>query len=164
MDNKTKIAIGVVVLGSVAYYFYNKNKSTMSNVSSTIVNEPKKNGFDREKSSKELAVVFFALRNKKQEVKQPLNSFITDSKGNVIGIKGAEPMTEPMTELSIYKNILAGLNGISDDSDAEFIVNIFKKMIEAGDDRNYKPDLDTQIRIDSIEKKYPNALKKLDLG
>ena len=58
MDNKTKIAIGVVVLGSVAYYFYNKNKSTMSNVSSTIVNEPKKMVLTEKNHQKSWLLVF----------------------------------------------------------------------------------------------------------
>jgi hypothetical protein len=61
MENNTKIGIGVLVLAGVGYYFYNKNKSPMPNVSSTTVNEPKKTGFDREKASKELAVLFFPL-------------------------------------------------------------------------------------------------------
>ena len=56
------------------------------------------------------------------------------------------------------------LNEIPDDSDAEFTLNQFYKMYEAGDDRNYKPDLDTQIRLEKIQQKYPNALKQMDLG
>ena len=51
------------------------------------------------------------------------------------------------------------LNGISNDSDALFILNEFKKSISLADDRNYKPDLDTQIRLEKIQNKYPNALK-----
>jgi hypothetical protein len=132
----------------------------MQNVSSTTVNEPKKTGFDREKASKELAKIFFALYQK-NNVGQPVKqAFITDSKGNIVDIKKGEPITE----LSLYKKILGGLNGISDDSDALFIYNQYKKLAQAGDDRNYKPDLDTQIRIDAIQIKYPDALKQLDLG
>jgi len=164
MENNTKIGIGVLVLAGVGYYFYNKNKSPMPNVSSTTVNEPKKTGFDREKASKELAKIFFALYQKKnvgQPIKQP-EAFRIDEK---TGLKIAVPIRRnPITELALYKKILGGLNGILDDSDAEFIYNQFKKLAQAGDDRNYKPDLDTQIRIDAIQIKYPDALKQLDLG
>jgi hypothetical protein len=52
--------------------------------------------------------------------------------------------------------MLTKLNKITDDSDAEFFVNQYKKIIELGE-RNYKPDLDTQIRFDSFTKKYPNV-------
>jgi hypothetical protein len=38
MENNTKIGIGVVLLAGVGYYFYNKSKSPMSNVSSTTLN------------------------------------------------------------------------------------------------------------------------------
>lgn len=170
MENNTKIGIGVVLLAGVGYYFYNKSKSTISNVSSTTVNEPKKAGFDREKASKELAKIFFALHQKNnfiKPVKQPETQvFVTDVK---TGLQRAVPIAvpirrNPITELSLYKTILGGLNGISDDSDAEFVVNYFKKLAQAGDDRNFKPDLDTQIRIDKIQNKYPDALKQLDLG
>ena len=61
--------------------------------------------------------------------------------------------------------LLGGLNGISDDSDAEFIFNYFKKFAQSGgDDRKFKLDLDTQIRIDKIQNKYPDALKQLDFN
>jgi hypothetical protein len=170
MENNTKIGIGVLVLAGVGYYFYNKNKSPMPNVSSTTVNEPKKAGFDREKASKELAKIFFALYQKNnvgQPVKQPQTQvFVTDVKtGLQRAVSVVEPIRKnPITELSLYKKILGGLNGILDDSDAEFVVNYFKKFAQAGDDRNFKPDLDTQIRIDAIQIKYPDALKQLDLG
>jgi hypothetical protein len=162
MENNTKIGIGVLVLAGVGYYFYNKNKSPMPNVSSTTVNEPKKTGFDREKASKELAKIFFVLI-KKKDTKQP-EAFVTDVKtGLQMAVPTrALPTRKDLTELTLYKQILGGLNGISDDSDAEFIVNIFKK--NATLNGNYKPDLDTQIRIDAIQTKYPDALKQLDLG
>ena len=161
MENNTKIGIGVLVLAGVGYYFYNKNKSPMTNVSTPIVNEPKKTGFDREKASKELAVLIFAIMNKK-DVKQPqTRAFVTDVK---TGLQMAVPIRRnPITELSLYNKILGGLNGISDDSDAEFVFNYFKKVAQAGDDMNFKPNLDTQIRIDKIQKKYPEALKELSL-
>ena len=171
MENNTKIGIGVVLLAGVGYYFYNKTKSPISNVSSTTVNEPKKTGFDREKASKELAKIFFALYQKNnvgQPVKQPEKQiFVTDVKtGLQRAVSIVEPIRRnPITELSLYKKILEGLNGISDDSDAEFIVNVYKKFAQSGgDDRNFKPDLDTQIRLDKIQNKYPDALKQLDLG
>jgi len=166
MENNTKIGIGVLVLAGVGYYFYNKNKSPMPNVSSTTVNEPKKTGFDREKASKELAKIFFALYQKNNVVKpvKQQEAFRIDEKtGLQIAVPTrALPTRKDLTELTLYKQILGGLNGISDDSDAEFIVNIFKK--NATLNGNYKPDLDTQIRIDAIQTKYPDALKQLDLG
>jgi hypothetical protein len=168
MENNTKIGIGVVLLAGVGYYFYNKSKSPISNVVSTTVNEPKKAGFDREKASKELAKIFFALYQKNNPVKQPQTQvFVTDVKtGLQRAVSVVEPIRRnPITELSLYKKILEGLNGISDDSDAEFIVNVYKKFAQSGgNDRNFKPDLDTQIRIDKIQNKYPDALKQLDLG
>ena len=169
MENNTKIGIGVLVLAGVGYYFYNKNKSPMPNVSSTTVNEPKKTGFDREKASKELAVLFFPLMNK--NIKQPVQANATGLTREQVLIQSLSnyranlPQKQPITELTLYNKFLVGLNGILDDSDAEFIVNIYKKIAQAGgDDRKFKPDLDTQIRIDKIQKKYPNALKELDLG
>ena len=160
MENKTKIGIGVVLLAGVGYYFYNKSKSPISNVSRTTVNEPKKTGFDREKASKELAVLFFALSQK--IIKQPqTQAFVTDVKTGLQTAVPIEKRRNQITELSFYNKFLVGLNGISDDSDAEFIVNYFKKYAKAGDDRNFKPDLDTQIRIDKIQKKYPEALTQM---
>jgi Leucine-rich repeat (LRR) protein len=175
MENKTKIGIGVLALAGVGYYFYNKSKSSMTNVTTTNVGQPNKTGFDREKASKELAVLFFSLMNKK--VMQPqTTAVVTDVK---TGLQMAVPTREqvlsqslsnyranlkPITELTLYNKFLLGLNGILDDSDAEFLVNTYKKYAQAGGDRNFKPDLDTQIRIDKIQKKYPNALKELELG
>jgi len=163
MKNNTKIGIGVLALAGVGYYFYNKSKSPITNVSTTTVNEPKKTGFDREKASKELAVLIFAIMNKK-DVKQPqTRAFVTDVK---TGLQIAVPMEikkNPNTELSLYNKFLLGLNGILDDSDAEFVFNYFKKVAQAGDVMNFKPNLDTQIRIDKIQKKYPEALKQIDL-
>jgi hypothetical protein len=138
----------------------------MTNVITTNINEPKKTGFDREKASKELAVSFFALMNKKDAKQPETRAFVTDVK---TGLKREvavpiEKRRNPITELSLYNKFLVGLNGILDDSDAEFIVNYFKKYAKAGDDRNFKPDLDTQIRIDKIQKKYPEALTQMDFN
>jgi hypothetical protein len=171
MKNNTKIGIGVLALAGVGYYFYNKSKSLKSNVITTIPDETKKSGFDREKASKELAVLFFPLINKK-DAKQPV---VRDSTGLQMAVPTREQVLnrslsdyranlQPITELSLYKNFLEGLNLILDDSDAEFIVNVYKKYAQAGGDRNFKPDLNTQIRIDKIFEKYPNASKKLELG
>ena len=41
MENNTKIGIGVVLLAGVGYYFYNKSKSPISNVSSVATQENK---------------------------------------------------------------------------------------------------------------------------
>lgn len=62
-----------------------------------------------------------------------------------------------LTELSIYKSMLEALNSITDDSDAEFALNEYKKYVELGE-QNYKLDLDTQIRFESFQKKYPNLI------
>jgi len=176
MKNNTKIGIGVLALAGVGYYFYNKSKSLKSNVITTIPDETKKSGFDREKASKELAVLFFPLLNKKQ-MQPEKTAIVTDVK---TGLQMAVPTREQVlsqtlsnyranlkpiiTELTLYKKFLEGLNLIIDDSDAEFIVNEYKKYAQAGGDRNFKPDLNTQIRIDKIFEKYPNASKKLELG
>lgn len=184
MKNQTKIGIGVLALAGVGYYFYNKNKSSMSNVSTTNVNEPKKTGFDREKASKELAVLIFSKILKpidRELTKQPTSQGTSQGTSQasvgvtreraILEAQRNEAISQSMllknerpTELSLYNKILGGLNGILDDSDAEFVVNIYKKYFQAGDDRKFKPDLDTQIRIDKIQKKYPEALKQLDLG
>ena len=166
MENKTKIGIGVLVLAGVGYYFYNKNKSPMPNVSPTIVNEPKKTGFDREKASKELAVLFFPLLNKNQ-MQPEKTAVVTDVKTGLqiatSTLQTAVPIRRtPLTELTLYNKFLVGLNGILDDSDAEFIVNIYKKYGQS--DGKFKPDLDAQIRLEKIQKKYPNATKELDFG
>lgn len=156
MENKTKIGIGVVVLAGVGYYFYNKSKSPMTNVTTAIVEEPKKTGFDREKASKEFAG--FGIKFIKPYTGEPSKvGFLKDSSGNVTVVQ-----KKPINELTIYKNTLAMLNGIPDDSDAEFTLNQFKKIYEAGDEKNYKPDLDTQIRLEKIQLKYPNALKQME--
>ena len=74
------------------------------------------------------------------------------------------PQKRPaITELFLYKQMLATLTGIPDDSDAEFTYNQFRIIYEFGDNK-YKPDLDTQIRLEKIQQKYPTALKNLDLG
>jgi hypothetical protein len=158
MENKTKIGIGVVLLAGVGYYFYNKSKSPMTNVGTPIVEEPKKSGFDREKSSKELAILVFSKIMKPNTA----TTYITDVK---TGIKTAvaQPINRTKaTELSLYKQILEGFNLILDNSDAEYIYSLLKKVYET--DGKYKADLESQIRIDKINEKYPNALKKLDFG
>lgn len=167
MENTTKIGIGVVVLAGVGYYFYNKNKSSM--ISSTIVDEPKKTGFDREKASKEFAG--FGIKFVKSNEERKLKDSLVVVKGTIggLGLSGVDTLVnnapkQQITELFLYKRMLAMLNEIPDDSDAEFTLNQFYKMYEAGDDRNYKPDLDTQIRLEKIQQKYPNALKQMDLG
>lgn len=175
MKNNTKIGIGVLALAGVGYYFYNKSKSLKSNVITTIPDETKKSGFDREKASKELAVLFFPLINKK-DAKQPVKREFFEATGQPVvtgqavvrdvrtGLVMAEQIRRTPTELSLYKHFLQGLNLILDDSDAEFIVNVYKKYAQAGGDSNFKPDLNTQIRIDKIFEKYPNAKKNLELG
>ena len=189
MKNNTKIGIGVLALAGVGYYFYNKNKSTMSNVGSTTVNEPKKTGFDREKASKELASLIFSIMKKPIDIEltkqATLQALQGTSQAVVTGVglalsnatreqllnqsisnyRADLQKQQPITELTLYKKILGGLNGISDDSDAEFIFNYFKKFAQSGgDDRKFKPNLDTQIRIDKIQNKYPDALKQLDFN
>jgi hypothetical protein len=140
----------------------------MSNVGSTNVGQPKITGFDREKASKELAVLFFPLLNQKKMQPEKTAVRIDEKTGlqMAVPIGIAEPIRRtPLTELILYNKFFVGLNGILDDSDAEFIVNIYKKYAQAeGDYRKFKPDLDTQIRLDKIQKKYPEALKELDLG
>jgi hypothetical protein len=165
MENKTKIGIGVVVLAGVGYYFYNKSKSPMTSVTTAIVEEPKKTGFDREKASKEFTAFASPIINKKISDQPSKESFVVV--GGTLGGKDTIVRTaqkQPITELLIYRQMLAMLNGIPDDSDAEFTLNQFKKIYEAGDEKNYKPDLDTQIRLEKIQLKYPNALKQMDLG
>jgi hypothetical protein len=159
MENKTKIGIGVVVLAGVGYYFYNKSKSPMTNVTTAIVEQPKKSGFDREKASKEFAGFALPLINKANSGQPTKQALVKDSNGNVTMVKA-----KPINELTIYKSMLAMLNGIPDDSDAEFTLNQFKMIYQGGEEKNYKPDLDTQIRLEKIQLKYPNALKQMDLG
>ena len=165
MENKTKIGIGVVLLAGVGYYLYTKSKSSMPNVSNTTVNEPKKTGFDREKASRELTVLFFPFLNKKKQPEK--TSFVIDVKTGLqmaVSSPQFEAQRIPLTQLSLYNKFLVGLNGILDDSDAEFIVNIYKKYAQAGSDSKFKPNLDAEIRIEKIQKKYPVALKEFDLG
>ena len=159
MENKTKIGIGVVVLAGVGYYFYNKSKSPMTNVTTAIVEEPKKSGFDREKASKEFAGFSIPIINKANTGKELKQAFVKDSSGNVTMVNA-----KPITELSVYKSMLAMLNAIPDDSDAEFTLNQFKTIYQSGGEQNYKPNLDTQIRLENIQLKYPTALKHMDLG
>jgi hypothetical protein len=151
---------GVLALAGVGYYFYNKNKSPMSKVSATNIGEPNKTGFDREKASKELAKAFFPKLNKKSSTQmQPVRI-----DGNT-GLQVALPIKRNvLSEIALYNKFLAGLNGILDDSDAEFIFTTFKKYAEAKDDREFKPDLDAQIRLEKIQKKYPVAIKEIDFS
>jgi len=166
MENNTKIGIGVLILAGVGYYFYNKNKSKISNVSATIIDEPKKSGFDREKASKEFAG--FGIKKFNEQTfkfaNQPTkNAIVIDAQTGLQTISMATPTKrQPITELFLYKRMLATLNGIPDDSDAEFTYNQFRTIYEIGDSK-YKPDLDTQIRLEKIQEKYPTALKNLDL-
>jgi hypothetical protein len=165
MENQTKIGIGVVLLAGVGYYFYNKNKSKISNVTSSIIDEPKKSGFDREKASKEFAgfgIKKFNEQTFKFDNTPTKSAIITDAQTGVQTIV-APTKRQPITELFLYKQMLATLNGIPDDSDAEFTYNQFRTIYEIGDSK-YKPDLDTQIRLEKIQQKYPTALKQMDLG
>ena len=166
MKNEIKIGVGVVLLVGVGYYFYNKNKSKTYNVNSTSSLDQSTSTLDKEKLAKEFATFAFPIFNKKNKeniVKTamqgaiPIQAFATDSQGNSISVPISK--NEPITELFLYKRTLEMLNGISNDSDALFILNEFKKSISLADDRNYKPDLDTQIRLEKIQNKYPNALK-----
>ena len=166
MKNEIKIGVGVVLLVGVGYYFYNKNKSKTSNVNSTSSLDQSKSTLDKEKLAKEFATFAFPIFNKKNKeniVKTAMQgaitsqAFVTDSQGNSISVPISK--NEPITEIFIYKRAFEMLNNISNDSDALFILNECKKIISVGDDRNYKPDLDTQIRLEKMQDKYPNALK-----
>ena len=161
MNIKTQIGIGVVILSGVGYYFYNKNKGSMSDISSTNSLNQNTSTLDKEKLAKEFASFVFPIINKARSGKTPMQGLSKDSNGNYTI---TDKPREPMSELSIYKSMLAMLNGISDDSDALFTLNEFKKIYSLGEDSNYKPDLDTQIRLEKIGLKYPNAVKQMDLG
>jgi hypothetical protein len=165
MDNKTKIGIGVVLLSGVGYYFYNKNKSKISNVTSTILDAPKKSGFDREKASKEFAG--FGIKKFNEQMFKfddtPTKTAIITNAETGVQTQIVPQKRRAITELLLYKQMLATLNGIPDDSDAEFTYNQFRTIYEIGDNK-YKPDLDTQIRLEKIQQKYTQALKNMDLG
>lgn len=160
MTSKTQIGIGVVLLAGVGYYFYNKNKGSISDISTTNGINQNVSTLDKEKLAKDFAGFAFPIINKAQSGKTPMQGLAKDSNGNYTVV--VKPK-EPTSELSLYKQMLAMLNGISDDSDAEFAYNQFKKIYEFGDS-NYKPDLSTQIRLEKIQLKYPNALKQMDEG
>lgn len=160
MNSKTKIGIGAVLLAGVGYYFYNKNKSSIPNVNSSTSLNQKTSPLNKEKLAKDFAGFAFPIINKAQSGKTPKQGLEKDSQGNWTVVVKAK---EPLSELIIYKSTLAMLNGITDDSDAEFALNQFKKIYEFGDS-NYRPDLDTQIRLEKIQLKYPTALKQMDLG
>ena len=158
MDNKTTIGIGVVLLAGVGYYLYTKNKKNQT----PLVNMPNKPAlptFDRDKASREWAELAFKreaeLRAKNNGVVKQGVSLVTDAKTGKI--TEVPVMNEIKSELIIYYNMLKVLNSITDDSDAEFMFNQYKTILQSKDDRNYKPDLNTQIRTDSILKKYPSA-------
>lgn len=177
MDNKITIGVGVVVLAGVGYYFYNKNKKSSLNKPTTDVVMSKTSTFDREKASREFAKFAFPIldkRNKEQEAKilelQAIElkkyanaTGIYDAKMKVLAntlndyrgqIKQQVTSVRQKTELELYENMLEMLNIITDDSDAEFFVKEYKKIVEFGE-KSYNTDLDTQIRIKGLEKKYP---------
>jgi len=182
MKTQNVILLGVVGVAGVGYYFYNKSKAPMSNVNTTTVGEPNKTGFNREKASKELAVLIFSNMKKPidKELIKPTTTLATSqaTPQAFVGLTREEAILQAQrnvaieqirykeqdTELSLYKKVLEGLTGITDDSDAEFIVDLFKKYFQAGGGGKLKPNLDAQIRIDKIQQKYPIALKKLDFG
>jgi hypothetical protein len=157
------VGLGVLFLG---YKAFKKRQEHNLESKPDSLEIPKKSNFDREKSAKELAILFFPLMNRK-DIKQPVKRELSNVSGQAVvidstGLEMAVPIRKPTTELSLYKTILEGLNLITDDSDAEFVVNVFKKIAQNGG--NFKPDLNTEIRVDKINEKYPNAFKKLDLG
>ena len=175
-DKKIIIGVGVVALLGVGYYMMKKNKQT------PLVNMPNKPAlptFDRDKASREFAKFAFPIVNKREEERfgqMPSPATIGNAKqySNASGVAGFLSREQVLantlndyrvtiadnrpraTELSLYKSMFAYLNAITDDSDAEFALNVYKKIAELGEG-NYKPDLDTQIRRESIQKKYPNA-------
>jgi hypothetical protein len=165
---KNKILFGAIGLGVLFLGYKAFKKRQESNLVSKTdnLNIPKKSNFDREKASKELATIYFPIIIENKNVKKPeMQLFVTDVKtGLQMALASSPTKNTKVTELSLYNKILEGLNGISDDSDAEFIVNVFKKYFQSGGDNEFKSDLDTQIRIDKIQKKYPDALKQLDLS
>ena len=184
MDNKTTIGIGVVLLAGVGYYLYTKNKKNQT----PLVNMPNKPAlptFDRDKASREFAKFAFPIMDKARKDnliknnelqqkaiedlkrQQPLANL---SREQVLAnsltkyradIASAQPISKPLSELLIYQTMLASLNSITDDSDAEFAFNAYKKYVELGE-KAYNPDLDTQIRFESFRKKYPKFLKPFD--
>ena len=172
-DKKIIIGVGVVALLGVGYYMMKKNKQTPL---VNIPNKPALPTFDRDKASREFAKFAFPIVNKREEesfgkMPQPKSMIgYSNASGVVSGLSREQVLANTLndyrvtiannrprtTELSLYKEMLAFLNAITDDSDAEFALNVYKKIVELGDS-NYKPDLDTQIRFESIQKKYPNA-------
>jgi hypothetical protein len=155
MDNKTTIGIGVVLLAGVGYYLYTKNKKNQT----PLVNMTKASTFDRDKASREWSELAFKreaeLRAKNNGMVKQGVSLVTDAKTGKI--TEVPVMNEIKSELSIYYNMLKLLNSITDDSDAEFIFNRYKTMLQSKDDPNYKLDLGTQIKMDSIYRKYPKV-------
>lgn len=156
MKNEIKIGIGVVLLAGVGYYFYNKNKLTTSNVDIATEYEKNPSTLDKEKLAKEFATFAFPILNKTNNVKLPASIVeIRDKSGNL----AIQVNKESETELSLYKEALAMLNAISNESDALFMLDELKKMVSNGKSKDYKQDLDTQIRMEKIQLKYPKAFK-----
>jgi hypothetical protein len=163
-----------VAIGGAYLYMKNKGKKEQEQVLSSMQvaqsSQPNKSSFDRDKASKELAILMFP------KIQKPIDKQLMVATTIPI-IKTATPIGSTSiatvstgfpiqktrtTELSLYKQILEGLNLITDDSDAEFVVNTFKKYVVSN--VKDKPDLETEIRLDKINQKYPTALKKLDFG
>lgn len=179
MDNKTTIGIGVVLLAGVGYYLYTKNKKNQT----PLVNMPNKPAlptFDRDKASREFAKFAFPIIDKRQKEMFPSPQPMignaqkySNASGVVSGLSREQVLANTLndyrtsianirpiviaTELSLYKKMLATLNSITDDSDAEFALNEYKKIVELGE-KAYNPDLYTQIRFESFQKKYPNLV------
>ena len=160
MDNKKIIiGVGVVALLGVGYYMMKKNKQT------PLVNMPNKPAlptFDRDKASKEWAILLFKTESDRRERNKKEGLPVMQAQRLIIDPKTGQQTVEDVkntikSELNLYYEMLKTLNYITDDSDAEFMFNQYKTMLQSGDDRNYKPDLNTQIRMDSIQKKYPKA-------
>jgi hypothetical protein len=159
MKDEIKISIGIVVLAGVGYYFYNKNKKSVADFSNENSLNQNISTLDKEKLAKDFAGFAFPIIQKAQIGKTTIEPITTTSDGRVLVSKAREISSE----LSIYKQMLAMLNGISDDSDALFLLNEFKKMLSFGDSKKYKADLDTQIRLEKIQIKYPKALNSLKI-
>ncbi len=160
MKNEIKIGIGIVVLAGVGYYFYNKNKKSVTDFSSETSLNQNISTLDKEKLAKDFAGFAFPIIQK-SNIGKPMEAITTTSDGRVT-VTNTKSREIP-NELSLYKKMLAMLNGISDDSDASFMLNELKQRYSLGES-NYKPDLDTQIRLEKILLKYPNALKQMGVG
>ena len=171
---KTSNLLGILALGGVGYFLLQKNKKTQTPLVN-MPNKPASPTFDRDKASREFAKFAFPIIDKRRKdalksnpliekekllAIQNLQNIYSNASGVVSGLadtlvkyRASLPIE---TELSLYKKMLGFLNAITDDSDAEFSFNEMKKMYELGE-KAYNPDLETQIRMESISKKYPNA-------